>query len=111
MEPVDNLPYGFNIQVPHSAKYKRMSNKTLYVTLGVSAGLALTITLALYALQGRNPLNRLEYALFVSVLPALAAFVVLKLTKLSVSWRKAALLYLLLFLLIFSQLLIRFISN
>jgi len=84
-----------------------MSNKTLYVTLGVSAGLAFMFTLVLYASLGRNPLNRLEYAVFVSVLPALAAFVVLKLTKLRVSWRGAVLIYLLLFLLLFSQFLIR----
>ena len=88
-----------------------MSNRTLYLTLGVSAGLALTFTLVLYASQGRNPLNRLDYAVFVSVLPALAAFVVVKLTKLSVSWRRAVLIYLLLFLLVFSQLLIRFFFN
>jgi hypothetical protein len=85
-----------------------MDNKTLYVTLAISASLGLLFTLLLYVwLSGRNPISRLEYALFVSVLPAVGALVVLKLTKLFVSWRGAVLIYFLLFLLVFSQILIR----
>lgn len=84
-----------------------MNNRTLYVTLAVSSGLALMFILIEYALHGGNPLNRLEYGLFMSVLPALGTLIVLKLTKLLVSWRGAALIYLLLFLLFFSQVFVR----
>ena len=75
-----------------------MDNRTLYVTVAVSAAVALALTLLLYYAQsGRNPGNRLGYGLFVSVLPALATLVVLKLTSVFVSWRGAVLVYVLLF--------------
>ena len=86
-----------------------MENKTLYVTLATSASLALLFTLLLYAwlTDGHNPLPRLHYGLFVSVLPAVGALVVLKLTKRSVSWKRVVLIYVLLFILVFIQFLIR----
>jgi|SRR6185369_4834904 len=86
-----------------------MNNRALFLTLTVSAVLGCLFTLAEYKLQhGGDPLTRLGYGVFVSVLPALAAFVVLKLTNFSVVWRgavrwiwaTAALIYLLLFLLL-----------
>jgi hypothetical protein len=49
----------------------------------------------------------MPYGLFVSVLPALGAFVVLKLTKRPVSWKRVVFLYVLLFILVFIQFLVR----
>ena len=95
---------------PFSSKQNlQLNNWTIYVALAVSAGLGFLFTLLLYALRGLNPLNRLGYGLFVSLLPAIGAWVFLKLTKLLVSWRGAVLIYLLLFLLIFIQTLGRLI--
>lgn len=80
------------------------------MTLVVATSVGLTFTLLLYAwLTGRSIGSRIGYAFFVCLLPAVGTFVVLKLTKLSVSWRgvvlstwiTAAVLYFLLFLLIF----------
>ncbi len=82
------------------------------MTLATSASLALLFILLLYALlSGRNPVPRLLYGFFVSVLPAVGALVFLKLTKLSVSWRGVLLVYLLLFVLVFSQNLVRSIIH
>jgi len=91
-----------------------MHNRALYATLTVSTGLGLLFILIEYDLHGRDPSNRLGYGIFVSLLPAVGALVVLKLTKLLISWRGAvlstvvttALIYLLLFLLVFFQLLV-----
>lgn len=77
-----------------------MNDRSLYLTLTVSAGLAFLFILVLYAWPGRNPLNRLGYGIFVSVLPAVGAFVLLKLTKLFPSWQRAAIVYLVLFILV-----------
>jgi hypothetical protein len=85
-----------------------MENRTLYVTLAVCVSLGLSFTLIeYYALRGGNPLSRLGYGIFVSLLPAFAAFVVLKLTNffgrgafLS-TWAITALVYFLLFMLVF----------
>lgn len=83
---------------PFGSGHNVMDNKTLYTTLVVSAGLALSvILLEYYAVHGRNPFNRVGYALFMSVLPAVVALVVLKLTRLFVSWRGAVLIYVVLF--------------
>lgn len=83
---------------PYNPGPHAMDNRTLYVTVAVAAGLALASTLLLYYAQsGRNPANRLIYGIFMSVLPALATLVVLKLTNIFVSWRGAALVYVLLF--------------
>lgn len=78
-----------------------MGNKTLYVTLGVATSLALLfILLEYYFVQDRNPFNRVGYALFMSLLPALAAFVVLKLTAFFESWMGAAAVYIAFFVLV-----------
>jgi hypothetical protein len=78
-----------------------INNKTLYATLAASAGIAFLFILLLYALlSGRNPVpSRLAYGIFISVLPALGAFVVLKLTHVFVSWWGAVIVYLALFVL------------
>src|ERR1041385_8265889 len=93
-----------------SRGHNAMDNRSLYLTLAVSASLGLLFILVLYKLLSSNaPVSRLPYAVFVSVLPALGALVVLRLTRLAVPWRggilptwaTGALLYLLLFLLVF----------
>ena len=78
-----------------------IDKKTLIATLATSACIALMFTLLLYAfLSGRNPTGpRLAFGFFVSVLPAVGAYVVLKLTNLFVSWWGAVLVYLALFVL------------
>jgi len=70
-----------------------MNNATLSVTLAASTVLAYAFILLLYASSGHNPMNRLGYGFFISVLPALGAFVVLKLTNVFVSWWGAVIIY------------------
>jgi hypothetical protein len=79
------------------------------MTLAVSAAVAFTCTLLLYywLSRGLNPMARVHYGFFVSVLPAVGALVVLKLTKLAVSWKGVVLVYILLFILIFIQFWVR----
>lgn len=75
--------------------------RTLYLTLAVSAGLTLLFTLVLYASWfGRNPMNRLGYGIFVSIVPALGALIFIRLTKRYASWRAVAIVYAVLFVLI-----------
>jgi len=89
-----------NPQSKFSLGHNAMDNRTLYLTLAASAGLAFVAILIIYAwIFGRNPLNRLGYGFFVSVLPALCALLVVKLTRLFVSWRGAATVYIVLFVL------------
>ena len=73
-----------------------MNNRTLYATLAASTAVGFVFILVLYAsLSGRNPVpSRVAYGIFISVLPALATFVVLKLTNLFVSWWGAVIVYL-----------------
>lgn len=78
-----------------------MNNRTIYVTLAVSTALAFLFTLLeYYAVQGRNPLNRLGFGFFMSFAPALGAFIVLKLTTYFESWRGAAMVYVAFFVLV-----------
>lgn len=83
-----------------------MDDKTLSLTLTVSATLGFLCTLVIYASRPNNPnplSSRVAFGIFVSVVPALGAFLVVKVTKLFVSRKWVVLIYLLLFLLIFSQ--------
>ena len=83
---------------PFSSGHDVMDNRTLYVTLAWSIAVAFTFTLIeYYAMQGRSPFNRLGYAVFISVLPAVGVWGVLKLTKLLLSWRGAVFLYVVFF--------------
>lgn len=79
---------------------KGTGNRTQYLTLGSAVSLGFLFTLALYTLRGGNPSSRLGYAMFVSVVPAIGVFVLLKLTKISLTWRGVAVLYFILFLLV-----------
>lgn len=91
--PEHNLPLG--------SEHNAMDNRILYLTLAVSTGLAFLFVLILYVLlSGRNPIPRVPYGVFVSVLPALGALVVVKLTRVFASWQGAALVYFCLFVLV-----------
>lgn len=86
---------------PFGSGHHVMNNKTLYMTLAVATGLALAfILLEYYLVHDRNPFNRVGFALFMSCLPALAALLVLKLTTFFVSWRGAAGVYIVFFVLV-----------
>ena len=87
-------------KAPLSSGPYAMDNRTLIATLGASTSLGFLFVLLLYmALSGRSPGPRVPYGVFVSVLPALGAFVVLKLTNIFVSWWGAVIVYLALFVL------------
>ena len=78
-----------------------MDNRTLYWTLALSTSLGFVFTLILYATAfGLNPVNRLGYAILVSLLPGLGAFVVIKLTTVFETWRGAFVVYVALFALV-----------
>lgn len=83
---------------PFSSGHNVMNDRTIYVTLAVSTALGFLFTY--YALQGRNPFNGLGYGVFISVVPAVGAFVVLKLTTYFESWRGAAIAYISFFVLV-----------
>jgi lysylphosphatidylglycerol synthetase-like protein (DUF2156 family) len=74
--------------------------KILYLTLVISAVVALLITLLVYVLRGGTVSNRLDFGIVMSLLPALGAFIFLRLTKRFVSWQAVAILYLVLFVLL-----------
>jgi hypothetical protein len=82
-----------------------MKNKTLYLTLLACAVTAFLFTMARYLLAVRyllvdgNPSNRMGYAIFISLVPALVALLLLRLTKIFRSWPQAAAVYVLLFVL------------
>jgi len=76
-----------------------MKNKALYLTLLACALIAFLFTMARYFLVDGNPANRLGYGIFISLVPALGALVVVKLAKLSKSWKWTAGVYGLLFML------------
>ena len=86
---------------PFSSGHNVMNDRTIFVTLAVATVLGFLFTLfEYYALQGRNPLNRLGFAVFMSVVPALGALLVLKLTTYFESWRGAAIVYIAFFVLV-----------
>jgi hypothetical protein len=78
----------------------RNGNRTQYVTLVSAVSLVFLFTLALYSWQGGQASSRWGYAMFLSVIPALSALLLLRLTRISLTWRGIAALYLILFLLV-----------
>lgn len=74
-----------------------MKNKTQQLTLLTCAVMAFLITLAEYVWNGGDPFYRLGYAAFMSVTPALAVWLLLRLSKLSLSWRRMIGVYIMLF--------------
>ncbi len=73
--------------------------KSLYLTLLVCAFAAFLFTIARYLWIGGNPTHRLGYGIFVSLAPALVALLLLKIIRLSWTWRKTVTVYALLFVL------------
>lgn len=76
-----------------------MNNRTLFTLLAICAGVAFLFTLVLYALLGGNPLNRMGYGVFVSLLPAFVTLAYAKLRGIR-SRKEIALIYFLLFLVV-----------
>jgi hypothetical protein len=73
-------------------------NRTQYVTLIIAVSLGFLFTIALYTWRGGgNASSRWDYAIFVSLIPAIGAFLLLRLTKISLTWLGVAALYLILF--------------
>lgn len=61
-----------------------MTSKTLYLTLTMCAAISFVLILLIYAFVfDRNPLNRIGYGVFVSVVPALLALLAPKFAKAS----------------------------
>jgi len=86
---------------PFGSGPNAMNNRTLYLTLLASACLGFVSILTLYAVTAPNPVSsRLAFGIFLSLLPAVGAFVVLKFTKRLVSWRGAVFIYIALFVLL-----------
>jgi hypothetical protein len=86
---------------PFNSGPNAMDNRSLYLTLAVSAGLAFLITLIIYAsISGRNPLTRVGYGILVSLVPALGVIAVIKITRLLVSRVGAVFIYTILFVLV-----------
>jgi drug/metabolite transporter (DMT)-like permease len=76
-----------------------MKNKTSYLTLLACAVTAFLYILTRYVLAGGNPSNRMGYVIFMSLVPALGALLLLRLTRIFRSWPKTAAVYFLLFVL------------
>src|SRR5215216_4771897 len=98
--PMNSTSQNPGQKFPFDSGPNAIDNKTLIATLAVSTSLGFVFVLLLYvALSGRSPGPRVPYGVFVSVLPAVGAFVVLRLTNLFVSWWGAVIVYLALFVL------------
>jgi hypothetical protein len=86
---------------PFTSGHNAMDNTTLYVTLAATAGFGLLFILAIYAwVFGGNPLRRLDYGIFMSIVPAVGVVAVIKLTRLLVSRLGAVAIYTVLFILV-----------
>ena len=76
-------------------------NKMLYLTVAASAAFGFLFTLALYASRAPNPISsRVIFGIFVSLLPVCGVFLVLKFTRMVVSWQRAVLIYFVFFILL-----------
>jgi hypothetical protein len=56
------------------------------LTLLLSTISAFVLTLLIYLIAGSNPLNRIGYAVLVSLSPAIITFIAMKIWKLSARW-------------------------
>lgn len=67
-------------------------------TISVVAALVFFLVLALYAIVfGGNPVNRIGFAVFVSVFPAVLTLMIVKLMRLSETWWRVVLVYVVIF--------------
>jgi|GEM_PF-2238990 len=86
---------------PFSSGHNVMNNRTIYVTLAVSTAIGFLFTLAKHQfVQGLNPFDQLGHDVLTSSVPALGAFVVVKLTSVFLSWRGVAVVYIALLVLV-----------
>jgi glucan phosphoethanolaminetransferase (alkaline phosphatase superfamily) len=76
-----------------------MENKNVLLTLLACAVSAFLFILTHYMWHGRNPSNRMGYGIFMSVAPAIAAFLLLRLTELPLSWQRTVGIYIVMFVL------------
>ena len=74
-----------------------MKNRTLQLTLLTCTVTAFLTTLGRYMWSGGDPSHRLGYATFVSVTPALTVWLLLRLSKLSLSWQRTIGVYIMVF--------------
>jgi hypothetical protein len=77
-----------------------VKEKALYLTVAVATVVAFMFTMARYVWAGGSPSHRLGYGIFVSVVPALVAFLLFRLIKFAWSWQRAVAVYFVLFILI-----------
>ena len=74
-----------------------MKVKSIPLTLLACAVTTFLFVLTRYVWNGGSPSHRLGYGIFISVIPALGALLLLKLTKPSSSWQRTVGVYVLLF--------------
>lgn len=73
-------------------------NSTLYATLLITVSLIFISTLLLYALvSSGNPVNRIRFAVFISVFPAALTLMIIKLMRLPETWWRVVLIYVVVF--------------
>ena len=73
-----------------------MKNKTIWLTLAGCIAISFTHLLLFYTLMGGNPANRIDYAVFISVTPALVALLWVGLKKTTwTTWRTTEVYFLL----------------
>jgi uncharacterized membrane protein YjdF len=74
-----------------------MKDRAISLTLLACAVTTSLFILTRYVWNGGSPSHRLGYGIFMSITPALAAVLLLKLTKPSLSWQRTVGVYVLLF--------------
>ena len=81
---------------PFSSGPSAMDSRGLIVLLAKAMGVAFVAILVVSALQGASIVPRLGYGVLVCVPPAFGAFLLLKLTRLLLSWQGVVVVYLIL---------------
>jgi hypothetical protein len=74
-----------------------MKNKNMLLTLLACAASAFLFTLARYMWNGGNPSHRIGYGILMGVVPSLAAFLLLRSMKLSLSWQRTVGVFIMMF--------------
>lgn len=93
MNPTSQTP---EQKFPFGSDPNAINNKTVVNTLIASTILAFALTLLVFVVRSgnNNPLPRVPFGVLVTVLPGLGAYVVLRLTNISISRRGAVFVYL-----------------
>jgi hypothetical protein len=74
-----------------------MKSRTVAITLVTSTVIAFGNILLSYYLAGLDPVHRLGYGVFISVTPAVAALLWIRLRKVSWAWQQIAATYIVLY--------------